>query len=185
MDDDRERWDRKYTGELGDEPGSPDAFVEEVVAELAPGRALDLAGGVGRHALWLAARGFEATTWDVSPVGLAKLARHADAAGLAIESRAVDLLEPGALRVDAPFDLVVCVNFLLRPLAGELRHLVPPRGLLVHASFTVDWPGERPSGRFRLELGELAGGFPGFEVELARESDGRAGLVARRSADGG
>ena len=40
------------------------------MAPLAPGRALDLAGGEGRNALWLAERGWDATSADFSPVAV-------------------------------------------------------------------------------------------------------------------
>ena len=58
-------------------------LVEEVVG-LAPGRALDLACGEGRNALWLAERGWQVTAVDFSAVGLAKAQRLAS-------ERALDL----------------------------------------------------------------------------------------------
>jgi SAM-dependent methyltransferase len=49
-------------------------FVEEHCAALTPGRALDVAGGEGRNALWLADRGWEATVADFSAVALQRAA---------------------------------------------------------------------------------------------------------------
>ena len=64
----------------------PNRWVEEVVSELPPGRALDLAAGEGRNALWLAERGWTVTAVDFSMVALrracslaeSRLGVHAD-----------------------------------------------------------------------------------------------------------
>lgn len=48
----------------------PNQWIEEVTAELVPGRALDLAAGEGRNAIWLAGRGWQATALDFSAVAL-------------------------------------------------------------------------------------------------------------------
>jgi ubiquinone/menaquinone biosynthesis C-methylase UbiE len=61
----------------------PNRFVAEVCAELPPGRALDLAAGEGRNAIWLAQRGWSVTAADFSTVGLDKGRRLADHAGVA------------------------------------------------------------------------------------------------------
>ena len=48
----------------------PNVVVEEHYAARPPGRSLDVAGGEGRTALWLAYRGWEATVTDISAVAL-------------------------------------------------------------------------------------------------------------------
>ncbi len=63
-------WDERYAGADLVWSSTPNRFVEEVVAPLAPGRALDLAGGEGRNALWLAERGWDATSADFSSVAV-------------------------------------------------------------------------------------------------------------------
>lgn len=183
--DDRERWDQKYRGALGRSEEPPDAFVLEALARLPePGEgelsALDLAAGTGRHAFELARRGWRTCAWDVSPVGLGILAERAARQGLAVETRALDLLT----RAPAPrtaFDLVVCVLFLDRGLLPRLCEWVRPGGHLIFTTVTADWPHPKPPERFRLERGELARGLPGFETVHASEEGGRAGLFARRS----
>jgi SAM-dependent methyltransferase len=198
--DDRERWDRKYRGELGRERAEPDPFVLSALERLAalgvpaPGadRALDLASGTGRHALELARRGWRVWAWDVSPVGLEILASrsreaqeaatHASGSTSAatIETHAVDVLANPRPDRGEPFDLVVSVLFLDRDLFGRLSELVVPGGHLVFATVTVDHSGDKPPARFRLESGELTRGVPGFETVHAAEARGRAGILARR-----
>ncbi|MFC0863785.1 class I SAM-dependent methyltransferase [Sphaerimonospora cavernae] len=63
-------WDRRYESKDLLWSEGPNRWVEEVAAELPPGRALDLAAGEGRNALWLVERGWTATAVDFSPVAL-------------------------------------------------------------------------------------------------------------------
>lgn len=180
--EDRARWDAKHAAAERSPEEPPDPFFAHALERLpGGGRALDLAAGTGRHALALARAGFATSAWDVSPVGLAILARRAAAAGLAVETRAVDVLD-GPWPPHAPFDLVVCVLFLDRGLVARLRELVAPGGHLVLATRTTEWPGDRPPARYRLAPGELARGVAGFETLLVREEGGSAGLLARRDA---
>ena len=62
------RWDARYAerGWLRE----PSSTVVDAVGALPPGRAVDLAAGPGRHARWLAARGWSVTAVDVSAVGV-------------------------------------------------------------------------------------------------------------------
>ncbi|MGY2004594.1 class I SAM-dependent methyltransferase [Blastococcus sp. SYSU DS1024] len=66
-----EDWDRRYA-EHAQWSGEPNALVAELLGGLPPGAAVDLAAGEGRHALWLAARGWTVTAVDFSAVGLAR-----------------------------------------------------------------------------------------------------------------
>ena len=187
MESDRQRWDRKYGPEgMGRELAPVDSFVQSALAALdaldARGRALDLASGAGRHALELARRGWSAHAWDVSPVGLERLASHASEAQLEVSARALDV-EAGQAWPDGPFELVLVANFLLSRVRRPVAELVAPGGHLIYTTFTQDWPGEKPPPAFRLRAGELAAGLPGFTTVLHEEHEGRAGLLARRADD--
>lgn len=69
---DAQGWDDRYAGTELVWSASPNMFVEEALADLSPGRALDLAAGEGRNALWLAGLGWDVTAVDFSQVGLDK-----------------------------------------------------------------------------------------------------------------
>ena len=56
---------------------TPNQFLVSEVVGLPPGRAVDLACGEGRNAVWLAEQGWQVTGVDFSPVGLAKAERFA------------------------------------------------------------------------------------------------------------
>jgi SAM-dependent methyltransferase len=66
-----EDWDERYA-EDRQWSAEPNRLVAEVVADLPPGDAVDLAAGEGRHALWLAGRGWRVTAVDFSGTGLAR-----------------------------------------------------------------------------------------------------------------
>lgn len=189
--DERERWDAKHRQRAGEDPGEADPFVTEALDgwELgrwgparAPGRALDLACGLGRHALAAARRGWRVSAWDVSPVALGMLA--ARAAGLAIETREVDLGAPVPAEARGAFDLLLCVNYLDRDLWTRLGDLLGPGGWLVIATFTLDHPAPRPGPHHRLRPGELARGLPGWVTLRHVEAAGRAGWVGTPAGHG-
>lgn len=69
---DAQAWDERYAASDLVWSAEPNRFVAEELAELSPGRALDLAAGEGRNAIWLARRGWEVTAADFSQVALDK-----------------------------------------------------------------------------------------------------------------
>jgi SAM-dependent methyltransferase len=185
-DGDRERWNARYREEEGDHPPAP---WLDGLDPLLPrrGRALDAGGGAGRHALWLARRGLEVTLADVSDVALERAAQAARQAGLALATVRVDL-ETEPLPA-GPWDLVLCLYFLHRPIFPALAAALAPGGLLV-----VAHPTRRnlerhphPGPRWVLEDGELPGLLGGLELLRSEEGwqeSGRheARAVARRAA---
>jgi SAM-dependent methyltransferase len=185
---DRDRWNARYQAEDGVPPPSP---WLDLVAALLPrrGRALDLGGGSGRNALWLAERGLEVTLADLSDVALGRAVREARARGLPLATVQVDLEDrpPPA----GPWDLVLCLYFLHRPLLAAAPSLLRPGGVLAvaHATRRNLERHPRPGPRHVLEEGELPTLVGGLEVLRSEEGwleGGRheARLVARRPAEG-
>jgi SAM-dependent methyltransferase len=70
-------WDERYRGTDLVWSVTPNVFVAEVVGGLAPGRALDVAAGEGRNAVWLAEQGWQVTAADFSPVAVERTERIA------------------------------------------------------------------------------------------------------------
>jgi SAM-dependent methyltransferase len=104
----RDAWNTRYAGEELVWSLEPNRFVAEEAADLAPGRALDVACGEGRNAIWLARQGWDVVAVDFSSVGLDKARRLAGAAGVSVDWREADVTvwdPPGE------FDLVV-VSYL-------------------------------------------------------------------------
>jgi SAM-dependent methyltransferase len=69
---DSQQWDERYSGTEFEWTTRPNQFVAAELADLPPGRALDLAAGEGRNTVWLAERGWQVTAVDFSRVGLEK-----------------------------------------------------------------------------------------------------------------
>ncbi len=185
-DSDRQKWDDRYRAEP--EPAAGPARFLLTLDDVLPrsGRALDVAGGAGRHAVWLAERGLDVTLADISPEGLRIAERRAAAAGLRVTVLAMDL-ERRALPA-GPWDLIVSVDFLLRPLFQSFTAALAPAGLLVVVQPTVSnlERHARPGRAFLLEAGELPGLVRGLTIERYEEGwsdEGRheARLVARRA----
>jgi SAM-dependent methyltransferase len=120
---DARAWDERYAAADLVWSATPNQFVAAELAELPPGRALDLACGEGRNALWLAERGWHVTAVDFSRVALDKgraiAARHPDA-----EHLQVDWVHADALTYDgpAPYDLALLAYLQLT--ADERRTAV-------------------------------------------------------------
>lgn len=71
-------WDERYAASELVWSAGPNQWVESVCADLAPGRALDVAAGEGRNAIWLAERGWQVIASDFSPVAVERTRRLAD-----------------------------------------------------------------------------------------------------------
>jgi SAM-dependent methyltransferase len=74
---DARAWDERYAGAELVWSVEPNQFVARECADLPPGRALDLACGEGRNAIWLARRGWDVTAVDFSAVAIDKARRLA------------------------------------------------------------------------------------------------------------
>ncbi len=181
---DRDKWDRRYR-ERGAFDTEPSAFLVSLAPQLpARGRALDVAGGNGRNALWLARRGLDVTIVDVSAEGLALARAAAFAAGLTVDTVRADL-ESEPLPA-GPWDLVISFLYLERALFAQWPRVLAPGGLLVYVQPTRSnlQAHERPPAPFLLDDGELPRLVRGLEVVTYEEGwfDSRheARLVARR-----
>lgn len=183
---DRVRWDARYRTE-GPERREPASFLVAISDLLSPcghPTALDVAGGAGRNAVFLARLGFAVTVADISPAGLALARAAAAAEGLSV--RCVEIDFERAPLLAGPFDLVVTIDFLHRPLFNAFPGTLAPGGLLIVAHPTranlARHP--HPSARFLLDEGELPRLVSGLVVLRYEEgwSDDRhqARLVARK-----
>jgi SAM-dependent methyltransferase len=69
---DAEAWNERYRATELVWSAGPNQFVEAELADLPPGRAVDLAAGEGRNAIWLARRGWQVTAVDFAQAALDK-----------------------------------------------------------------------------------------------------------------
>ena len=127
---------------------------------------------------------------DISPVGLALAERNAELEGLRLRTQRIDLEQdpfpPG------PWDLIVCVRFLWRPLFAVIPDELASGGVLVvvHPTRSNLLRHERPGLHHLLEDGELPGLVHGLDVVhyeegWTEEGHHEARLFARRFDLGG
>lgn len=69
---DARAWDERYAASGLVWSAAPNQFVAAELADLTPGRAVDLAAGEGRNAIWLAGLGWQVTAVDFSQIALDK-----------------------------------------------------------------------------------------------------------------
>jgi SAM-dependent methyltransferase len=98
-------WDRRWTDKLLHAHGEPNSVVQDALARLAPGRALDLGCGNGRNAMWLAERGWRVTAVDFSTEALRQARERAAATGADVDWVEADLATYEPVR--QAFDLVL------------------------------------------------------------------------------
>ena len=114
---DARAWDERYAASELIWSAGPNQFVESELAGLRPGRALDLAAGEGRNALWLAEQGWDVTAVDFSLAGLDK-GRAAQAQRPGGRDLHVDWVHADVLQYDAGpvgYDLSVTAYLQLPP----------------------------------------------------------------------
>jgi tellurite methyltransferase len=182
-------WDERYQrGEhLND---APLPLVMNAAAQRQPGRALDLACGVGRHTLWLAEQGWQVTAVDASAVAIEILQRRAKERGVSVDARVADLERDESVIEPDAYDLIVVTCYLQPDLFPAIRAGVRASGLVVAVIAMVDDdPQVKPMNpAFLLKSGELRAMFDGWELlhDFEGKPSGQTGkramaeIIARR-----
>jgi len=179
-------WDQHYADPAhADSPAHP--LLIQVAEMLPPGRALDLACGSGRHALYLARLGWHVTAVDSSAAAIGVL--RARAAGLPVHLHRADLERGEFAIAPGAYHLVSDFFYLQRNLFPQIREGVHPGGVFAGAIHLSDGARAlRPHNPdFRLQPGELRGLFDGWKVLFYSEgveperSRRTARIIARRA----
>lgn len=187
-----EMWEQRYGAAEYVYGTEPNEFLAECVGSIAPGRALCLADGEGRNAVFLARQGFEVHSVDLSSAGVAKSQRLAAEHGVQVHAVQGDLsvYDIGV----GQWDLVVSVfAHMPPPVRVDLHRRVvaslAPGGTLVLEAYTPAQIGRGTGGPPVAEMtmtlaglrDELAGLTFVHAVELERqvvEGSGHTGLGA-------
>ena len=192
---DRAKWDQRYREGAYQQRLQPSQFLESCKAWLPEtGRALDVACGAGRNALYLASRGLAVDAVDIS----------AEALGVG-QARERQLRETGAalgalrwiehdldrgFEPTAPYDVILNVRFVDMALLQGLLASLAPNGLVIVEQHLLvedaDVIGPRDPA-FRITtgtLGELAAGLTTLVLDEGTftDPDGRPAALARLCA---
>jgi tellurite methyltransferase len=188
--DDEVRWDTQHAQSHARE--QPASFLRQMIEAdawpLPRGRALDVACGKGRNALYLAELGFEVVAMDISAVALDEGRKRAELKQLRIDWRQTDL--EGVRLDEAAFDLIVNFNYLQRALMGQIKRALKIGGFVIFETYLID---QKESGHpknpdYLLGHNELLENFSDLRILYYREgkfadadaASYRAGIVAQR-----
>lgn len=181
---DRARWDRRYRERAHHPDFTPHALLVNHAYLLKGGRALDVACGIGRDALFLAALGYQVDAIDLSEVALEKARTEAGRRNLSVQFVQADL---DTYRI-APetYDVITDFYFLDRRLIPGIKTGLKPGGLVLLETYNIRRLAVDPAidPIYLLQLGEAADLFAGFEILLAKDDAGRhqdvSQLIARK-----
>ena len=158
-------WNERYR--LRERPAedfdtAPTPLIVDTAAKLAPGKALDLACGAGRNAIWLAEQGWEVTAVDAAPAAIEILRGRAAERHLKVNAVVADLEQGEFDSGTACWDLIAMCYYLQRNLFKEARRGVKPGGVVISIVHMTE-PGEE-AGPHRLIPGQLEQYFSGWEI---------------------
>ena len=164
MDADRVKWDERYGGEdylFSFTPSRLLARSMERLRLLVPGRrALDIACGEGRNAVFLAQNGFQVSAIDISERGLERGRRRAAQLGMPVDFLRADLEQ---YRLQEVYDLIIDFNFLLRPMIPAMVDSLAPSGVILMETILSDPSLQGAHCRdYLLQPGEMQRLFSGF-----------------------
>ncbi len=166
MNEARDRWEQRYR--TGTPPEEASRFIVENAHRIG-GRVLDIAGGAGRNALFLARAGASVHVIDISFAALRHTMIQANEQRLAVEAIQADL-ESYWLPACA-YDAIIVVRYLQRSLLGQIRRALRPGGTLLYETFLLRQQeiGRTRHPEFLLEDGELRAAFADFDIQTYRE----------------
>jgi SAM-dependent methyltransferase len=184
----RDRWNKKYRespSSLEADPFLSHAF-SEYIRPLFPGAgyALDLAGGAGRHAIWLASEGWDVTLIDIAKAGIEQARENAGPLGSRVHLIEADLTSFAASQMQ--FDMVMVFFYLERRIFPEIVKAIRPGGFLIYKTLTrvqLNLGGGPKDPAYFLEEGELPGLVEGMQILHYHEQTAEkatAELVARK-----
>lgn len=185
-EDDRSRWDALFDSNSYMFGREPALILKENIGLLPIGRALDIAMGEGRNAIFLAKKGYQVDGVDISTSALRKAARLANENNVMVNLINADL--DGYKIQPESYDVILNINYLNRGLIPQIKLGLKKGGIVVFENLTVEHAknplGKGVSRDYLLELGELRRLFKDFEILVDLETnDGKeasASLIARK-----
>jgi 2-polyprenyl-3-methyl-5-hydroxy-6-metoxy-1,4-benzoquinol methylase len=195
MKTDQKRWEKRFGRKefaLGKEPNP---FLKRHIHLLPKGRALDVATGEGRNAVFLAQNGFEVDAVDISEKGLKKARKLAQEKGVKINTFLVDL---DRYQVEKErYDLIANFYFLKRRLIPRIRKGLKKGGKVILETYLLEHrtlgTGGPKQAKYFLKPNEPLRLFRNFRILFYREGifyeGGRkkavASLIAEKYSESG
>ena len=129
-------WDKKYETEAYIFGKEPVEFLREHIDLLPRGKALDIAMGEGRNAVFLAKNGFNVDGCDISEIAVKKALDLAKENNVKIHAFVADL-ETYKLPKDT-YDVIACFYYLQRGLVPQMKEALKPGGMIIYETYTIE-----------------------------------------------
>ncbi len=163
MEKDRIKWNEKYKKNepLRDEPSE---IVRQFFHLAKPGKALDIAAGLGRNAIFLAEKGFSVDAIDISDVAIERL-KKLDNPKINPVLADLDFYQIK----ENSYDLIININFLNRRLFPLIKEALKPGGVLIFETFLLDENSPIKTKDYLLRKNELIHCFIDMRIVFYQE----------------
>ena len=171
MEKDRKRWELKYRDRKFNPGQKANTILKKYRRFFPGGKALDLAAGAGRNAVFLAEHGFEVEAVDISRAALDRAKQSARSRGVRIKTVAADL--DAFVIPKEEYALILDFYFLDRRLIPKIKRGLKKGGMVVFETYTTDQRDMAAGGpsktKYLLKPNELLRLFQGFHILFYRE----------------
>jgi SAM-dependent methyltransferase len=168
---DRKRWDQRFRGKKFALGKKANSFLRRHITLLPKGKALDLAAGEGRNAVFLAQHGFKVDAVDISEIGLRKTQELAGKKMVRVHTILADLdiyqIKSGE------YDLITNFYFLNRNIIPKIRRGLKKGGVVIFETYLLEHRRLHTAGpknpKYFLKSNEPLQLFRGFRILFYRE----------------
>ncbi|TLD41158.1 MAG: tellurite resistance protein-related protein [Candidatus Jettenia ecosi] len=164
-------WDKRYGTEAFIYSKEPVEFLKEHIDILPKGKALDIAMGEGRNAIFLAKNGFDVDGCDISEVAINKAQKLAKENNVNIRAFVADM-ETYKLPKNT-YDVIACFYYLQRDIIPQIKEALKPGGMIIYETYTMENKErgfEGPKNKdYLLESNELLHFFTDLKIIYYRE----------------
>ena len=140
------RWDERYDRDMYIYGKEPAAFLKQKISGLKKGKALVLAMGEGRNAVYLAQNGFDVTGVDISEVAIEKCNKLAKERNTTVNAVVADLTDYDM--GEAQFDLITNFYYYDPSIFPQVIEALKPGGMFIFEQFSIDHLKYRETSRF-------------------------------------
>ena len=177
MKADKKGWDKRFGRKEFALGKKPNPFLKKHIHLLPKGKALDMATGEGRNAVFLAQNGFEVDAVDISEKGLKKARKLAREKGAKVNAFLVDL---DHYQIEKErYDLITNFYFLKRRLIPKVRKGLKKGGTVIFETYLLEHrtlaTGGPKQAKYFLKPNELLRFFKDFRILFYREGIFREG----------
>ncbi len=167
--EDRDKWNRRYADDSY-RKSNPVTLLEDWLPQVPVGRALDVACGAGRNAIFMARAGFDVDAIDISHQGLDRARQNAQSQGFHINWIEHDLDQ--VYEFETGYNLIVVMWYVNLPLITSLCDKLAPGGyLLCEEHLRVEQEVIGPGNpNYRVEPGAVRKAVKGLDILSCQES---------------